>query len=665
MAAEDHKQALPIGFELNNYRLVAVLGVGGFGITYKAHDLFLDRYVAIKEYLPNEFAMRQGVTVHPKSTVDREDFDWGLMRFLDEAKTLAKFQHRNVVRVQRFFEHNQTAYIVMDYEEGESLDRLLAEHGTLSETQLRSVLLPIVEGLREVHEAGILHRDIKPSNIYIRRSDESPVLLDFGAARQALGRKSKSLTAVASAGYSPPELYETDAEQGPWTDIYGLSALCYRAISGKPPVEAPRRQSTLLRGRPDPLPQLAGSKAAEEYTVPLLEAVDAGLRVIETQRPQNLEAWAGLLERVSPSLTDATASVLRVDALAAQDKVNGTDANHGRLWRMILGIVLLVIVSGVGLYFWTESRKGTGRWEYGLFSTDELRSQSNDEEHSLGSLQKDQFQSELNEEAGLPEPESILRSVGHEVLLSAGDTFADRVAAGGDGPEMVVIPPGRFRMGCVSGLDCHEYEQPVHDVRISSFALSKYEVTFAEFDACVSAGGCKGYRPEDRGWGRGNRPVINVSWQNAQSYVHWLSNQTGEDYRLPSESEWEYAARAKSETQYSWGNDIGRNRANCDDCGSRWDDRTSPVGSFSANSFGLRDLHGNVREWTDDCWNGNYAGAPTDGSAWRSGDCELRVLRGGSWLYGSWFLRSAYRSAHMAGSRSSDFGFRVARTLSP
>ena len=139
-------------------------------------------------------------------------------------------------------------------------------------------------------------------------------------------------------------------------------------------------------------------------------------------------------------------------------------------------------------------------------------------------------------------------------------------------------------------------------------------------------------RVDDEGWGRGRRPVINVSWNDAQDYVEWLSAQTGHAYRLLSEAEWEYVARAGSSTVYSWGDDIGSNRANCDGCGSQWDyDRTAPVGSFAANGFGVHDMHGNVWEWVEDCWNGSYAGAPTDGSAWRSGECEQRVLRGGSW----------------------------------
>lgn len=248
-----------------------------------------------------------------------------------------------------------------------------------------------------------------------------------------------------------------------------------------------------------------------------------------------------------------------------------------------------------------------------------------------------------------------------------GDVFRDDLSSGGTGPEMVVIPAGRFRMGCVSGRDCASIEEPVRDVVLAyPLAVSKYEVTFAQWDACVAAGGCGGYRPDDESWGRGERPVINVSWDEAQSFVQWLSRQTGATYRLLSESEWEYAARAGTSTAYSWGAEFVSGRANCDGCGSPWDNsRSAPAGSFAANGWGLHDMHGNVFEWVQDCWNGSYRGAPSDGSAWQSGDCSRRVLRGSSWYGYPRFLRSANRYRYSAGNRFRNNGIRVARTLTP
>ena len=208
----------------------------------------------------------------------------------------------------------------------------------------------------------------------------------------------------------------------------------------------------------------------------------------------------------------------------------------------------------------------------------------------------------------------------------------------------------------------------MHRVIIATpFAVGKYEVTFAEWDACGEAGGCGAYRPKDRsGWGRGQHPVINVSWHDAQRYVQWLSKKTKKPYRLLSESEWEYAARARAQTAYSWGDRIGSDRANCTGCGSQWDGwQTAPVGSFVANAWGLHDMHGNVQEWVEDCWNGSYANAPRDGSAWRSGYCSWHVLRGGSWSLRPSYLRAANRVRNTAGSRDIVVGFRMARTLAP
>ena len=240
----------------------------------------------------------------------------------------------------------------------------------------------------------------------------------------------------------------------------------------------------------------------------------------------------------------------------------------------------------------------------------------------------------------------------------AGEAFRDCPTC----PELVVVPAGTFQMGCVSGRGCVDDELPVHAVRVASFALSKYEVTFEDYERFATATGRR--QPSDWGWGGGSRPVTGVSWEDAVAYADWLSDEAGERYRLPSEAEWEYAARAGTRTAYSWEQNIGRNRANCDGCGSRWDDdEAAPVGSFAANAWGLHDMHGNVSEWVTDCWHDNYARAPGTGSAWLSGgDCRRRVLRGGSWLGDSVYLRSAKRSRIDIGLRYAYVGFRVARS---
>ena len=253
-------------------------------------------------------------------------------------------------------------------------------------------------------------------------------------------------------------------------------------------------------------------------------------------------------------------------------------------------------------------------------------------------------------------------------------------------PEMVVVPAGSFMMGSPSSeKGRRENEGPVHRVTIPArFAVGKYEVTRGEFARFVSATrhdtGSSCWAREGGKWknrsGRSWRspgfsqtdrdPAVCVNWEDARAYVGWLSGKTGKKYRLLSESEWEYAARAGTTTRYWWGNAIGRNRANCKDCGSRWDnEQTAPVGRFGANDFGLHDMHGNVFEWVGDCWNDGYEGAPSGGRAWESGNCGRRVLRGGSWNLLPRHLRAASRDWVDTGYRGNLFGFRVARTLTP
>ena len=274
----------------------------------------------------------------------------------------------------------------------------------------------------------------------------------------------------------------------------------------------------------------------------------------------------------------------------------------------------------------------------------------------------------------LESPTGHLTNLSSATRCPGGIGFRDALADGGEGPEMIEIRAGRFEMGCRTD-DCEEVAQPVHEVSFAHpFSMSRSEVTFAQWDACVAGGGCNGYFPRDRYWGRGARPVIYVSREDAESYASWLSEQTGASYRLPSEAEWEYAARAGRYTQYGWGDDVGEGRANCVGCGGRWDATgalplalvllgggTSPAGTFAANAFCLHDMHGNVGEWVADSWNESYEGAPTDGSAWMSGDTFRQVLRGGSWALVPEAMRSSFRVATNE-PPSAYVGFRVART---
>jgi len=228
-------------------------------------------------------------------------------------------------------------------------------------------------------------------------------------------------------------------------------------------------------------------------------------------------------------------------------------------------------------------------------------------------------------------------------------------------PELVVVPAGRYVMG--SNTSRFPAERPARLVTIARpFAIGRYEVTFDEWRACVAEGGC-GRMPGDHGWGRGRRPVINVSWPEAMGYARWLGRRTGLTYRLPSEAEWEYAARAGTATDYWWGDDPGTGRANCRNCGSEDSHQTVPVGRFAPNPFGLFDMHGNVWEWVLDCWHPTHENSPRDGSARLADGCRERVTRGGSWYYVNTNARSAYRSKFPADAFSYGIGLRVVREL--
>jgi formylglycine-generating enzyme required for sulfatase activity len=273
------------------------------------------------------------------------------------------------------------------------------------------------------------------------------------------------------------------------------------------------------------------------------------------------------------------------------------------------------------------------------------------------------------------EPAATALSAVQERALKPKDTFQECSKC----PVMMVVGAGSFVMGSpASEPERGADEGPQHKVTIANqFAVGQYQLTFDEWDSCVADGGCNGYNPSDFRWGRGRRPVIYVSWDDANAYVAWLAKKTGKPYQLLSEAEYEYATRAGTTTIYPWGNDVkldGQAMANCDHCGGQWDGReTAPVGSFAANGFGLYDMVGNVWEWTQDCHNRTYNGAPTDGSAWTSGDCTFRVLRGGAVAAFPRNVRSANRSTitppifgdhgPIQSLRVNPVGFRVSRTL--
>lgn len=307
-----YRDTLPAGYQLHWYELEKVIGRGAYGITYLAKDKNLDQLVAVKEYLPTEFASRvEDDTVHPMTGEHEEIYAWGLDRFLREARTLAKFKHSNIVRVLSVFEQNNTAYMVMEYEQGEDLAKLFKKTQSISEQKLLDIFLPVMNGLAEIHREGFIHRDIKPSNIYIR-DDGSPVLLDFGSARQTKAENTRALTSLVTYGYAPFEQYnEGEDKQGPWTDIYALGASIYLAVSRKLPADALSRGSSLLNKGIDTYEPLSGF-IKEGYSQNFLLAVDNAMQFRAQDRPQNIQSWTGMLTgtHAAPRLQATVANVL-------------------------------------------------------------------------------------------------------------------------------------------------------------------------------------------------------------------------------------------------------------------------------------------------------------------------------------------------------------------
>ena len=285
--------ALPVDYKLREYRIIQVLGKGGFGITYLAEDLNLGKKVAIKELLPDSIATR-GVRrlVVPQSADRKADFDWARESFIDEARILADLVHPNIVGVMRLLEANGTAYMVMEYVEGEPLRERIKRREPPAQIVVDEYLRSILSGLRRVHERNLLHRDIKPENILVRATDRQPVLIDFGAARTRASGQSQHVTSIISPGYSPWEQYSTEVHlQGPWSDIYALAAVVYHWISGERPPESPQRVSRVNRDEADPYEPLSTRAVDLGYDVEFLEAIDRALAIRETDRPQTVAEW--------------------------------------------------------------------------------------------------------------------------------------------------------------------------------------------------------------------------------------------------------------------------------------------------------------------------------------------------------------------------------------
>jgi serine/threonine protein kinase len=336
MTNNDLIHSLEIGTQLGDYTIQAILGRGAFGITYLAYDQNLNYLVAIKEYLPQELATRnKDNTVHPYSGEKESLFQYGLNSFLREAQTIAKFRHPNIVSIRGFFKENDTAYMVMEYEKGQTLKAYLEEHPNISEQRLLEIFCPINDGLLYVHKLNYIHRDIKPANIVIRE-DNTPVLIDFGTARDVLNNNSEDLTQIFTKGYAPVEqCYPKLAKQGPWTDIYALGATLYFAITGNVIISSKDRTINDIY---QPLVDLAPYN--QKYSLHFLKAIDDALSCNPDERPQDLEAWNNALKALRKE--EKPVSLLASNILLAS-----------------LATIIIVLIASL-LYFYVFKTEGVG-----------------------------------------------------------------------------------------------------------------------------------------------------------------------------------------------------------------------------------------------------------------------------------------------------------------
>ena len=611
--------ALPAGTELGGYTVEAVLGQGGFGIVYRARHKELHFLVAIKEYLPTEMAIRSGTEVQVRGEEWKKGFEDGLRRFLEEARALIALRDVPVVvECRDLFRANGTAYLVMEYEVGLPLSEVLAQReaaGTpFTESDLLAVAIPLVNGLAQVHAADVLHRDIKPSNILIRRADEQPVLIDFGASKQAVAVHTKSL-APYTAGYAAPEQVGEDESLGPWTDIYAVGAVMWRMVAGgeRPwdppnPVKAESRLLGIM-GKGDPLPT-ARSLGAGRFSGSVLEVIDRCLAMRAEERVQNCRDLLRMLG------LDVDRNTKRAESRSARSAGVKTDG---------------------------ESRGGSALFPPAQASGDEPPKPADStavRSSQIGKRNKWLWR--------MLAGAAVLISVLVSIVIPSSD------AVGPGGMEFVRIPAGEFVMGFTSN-----YWRPRTHVQISrGFQLGKYEVTQGQWLDVM------GNNPS---WFKScgkDCPVENVSWHEVHIFIARLNAIDHEwRYRLPTEAEWEYAAtggsgmvltdvlQSASDVRESVLREVAWWRENSS--------KTQPVGQLAPNEWGLYDTFGNVWEWTADRY-GRYPGKLATDPIGPSKGSE-RVYRGCSWDSDESDCAHFNRSAEDPNYRYHNVGLRLLR----
>lgn len=676
---QNYIETLPPGSSLLWYEIIKVLGKGGFGITYLGKDTNLDQLVAIKEYLPTGFAVRaQGSEIRPSSPANAEKYTWGLDRFLKEAQTLARFRHPSIVRVLSFFRSGNTAYMVMEYEEGEGLEAVLKRRKTLPEKELKTILAPLLNGLETLHGNEFIHRDLKPANIIIRKSG-LPVILDFGSARQSIAGQDNQFTSLLSMGYSPFEQYDSSgSNQGPWTDIYAMGGVLYRCITGEKPVDAAIRIAAKIRGQPDPM-KPASEVGKGRYSPGFLMAVDKALMVLETDRPQSIAAWRPMLmglgdlealskPSASPDQAPEDGPQGQEEASPAPSAETATPAATPRAssapkrsaWRSFISSL-----NDIGMP--QQPKKGEARSSATpadappppvtplakVASGDgpPVPSQKNPARKIIPGSPDEEFNPAA---MAADTPETQLQVGENPEGRRPGDTWLEPMTS----MEFVWIPGGAFWMGSPKGEDGRRADEgPLHKVYVDGFWMGKFPVTWGQWNRVM--GDPKGiYRPD-----RKDYPVERVLWEDTQAFLRKFVRMIGANYtvRLPTEAEWERAARAGTPiAAYYFGDEPSLLQDHAWYAANSGG-QTHPVGLKRPNPWGLYDILGNVWEWTED-W---YSEDAYEKSGYKNphgaATGEVRVRRGGSWRSNAATCRVAHRNRVAVQSNSNALGFRLIR----
>jgi len=667
---------------------------GGFGITYIGWDINLEMTVAIKEFLPRDLAGRETdkKTIYPHTEKDKEIFHYGLKQFVEEARTLAKFNHPNVVRVRTFFEENGTAYIVMDYYDGVSLAEYIKNNGgKIDATLAVDIMIPVLDGVREVHAKGFLHRDIKPRNIYLTEGG-IPILLDFGTARFAIGERSRSLSVVLTPGYSPFEQYQRKGKQGPWTDIYACAATLYFMITGKEPPEASDRITN------DELVDL--DALIKGIPTGVNHAIMQALSMNIAERPQTIKEFQEILTRGqdeiplptpenTPKAKPYTVPEMKLPdpgPKQASSKKQQVQQPSKKSKKVFLWLFLSLLISGILIVTVIEIKRQADYKEF--VNT----SRKNFQDGNIASmLENIKRAKKIKESAEIKELENQLPPK-VENIISKTKVITKNArglweASFDNGIEMVYISPGEFMMGSPPNeTGRSKSEDPQHKVIISKgFWIGKYEVTIGQYlsfckekrthfpvwlengsEYNINDGKNNSYKDIVSEYMNDNRPIVGIGWNDANAYCQWLSKKKGLKFRLPTEAEWEFACRAGTTTPFHYGSSLSSEQANFDGNGpygnaekNIYRGKTIPVGNFKPNSWGLYDMHGNVYEWCNDWFDENYYLKSSKIDPSGPINRKNKTYRGGCWYWYAGSCRSAYRNASEIKSRSRLIGFRL------